>query len=152
MTRATKKTPHASSDIARAISLFFAVRGRMRTRLAQGRKLDPSTWLRIETMKFIADHDEPKMKDVADYLSITAPSATSLVGTLVKSGFVTSSAGRSDRRTSRLVLTAKGKTELKSAMTRGTKHLASLFAVLSDAELAAFSASLERIKGTETAV
>ena len=148
MTRSTKKTPHAARDIRRAISLFFAVRRTMRTAFAQGKKLDPSTWLRIETMKFIMDHDEPKMKDVADYLSITAPSATSLVGTLVKSGFVASSAGRSDRRTSRLVLTPKGKTELKSAMIRGTKHLASLFAVLSDKELAAFSAALERIKGS----
>ena len=148
MTRAAKKMPHAARDIAQAISLFFAVRGIMRTKFAQGKKLDPSTWLRIETMKFIADHDAPKMKDVADYLSITAPSATSLVGGLVKSGFVAYAADTSDRRTSRLVLTAKGKAELKSAMTRGTKHLRSLFAVLSDKELAAFSAALARIKGT----
>lgn len=148
MTSATKKTPHAARDIAQAISLFFAVRGIMRTKFAQGKKLDPSTWLRIETMKFIMDHDAPKMKDVADYLSITAPSATSLVGGLVKSGFVAYAADTSDRRTSRLVLTAKGKAELKSAMTRGTKHLRSLFAVLSDKELAAFSAALACIKGT----
>jgi DNA-binding MarR family transcriptional regulator len=148
MARTTSKQTHSSSDIARAISLFFAVRGIMRTRLAAGSKFDPSTWLRIETMKFIADHDEPRMKDVADYLSITAPSATSLVSGLVKSGFVTSSAGKSDRRTSRLILTAKGKRELKLAMVRGTKRLASLFAALSGKELAAFSASLERIKET----
>ena len=74
------------------------------------------------------------------------------MGTLVKSGFVAYAADTSDRRTSRLVLTAKGKTELKSAMTHGTKHLASLFAVLSDKELSVFSAILERIKDTETAV
>ncbi len=147
MARTTKHS-HASSDIARAISLFFAVRGIMRTKLAQGKKLDPSTWLRIETMKFIADHDEPKMKDVADYLSITAPSATTLVGGLVKSGFVAYAADTSDRRTSRLTLTAAGKVELKGAIARGTKHLRSLFAVLSDKELAAFSAALARIKGS----
>ena len=120
----------------------------MRIKLAQGRKLDPSTWLRIETMKFIEDHDEPKMKDVADYLSIAAPSATSLVSGLVKSGLVAYSVDHSDRRTSRLILTVAGKTELKSAIARGTKRLRSIFAVLSDKELAAFSAALERIKET----
>ena len=148
MARTIKKVPHASRDIARAISLFFAVRGIMRTRLAQGKRLDPSTWLRIETMKFILDHDAPKIKDVADYLSITAPSATSLVGGLVKSGFVAYAADTSDRRTSRLALTSAGKAELKSAIARGTKHLRGLFAALSDKELAAFSAALERIKGS----
>ncbi len=147
MARPVKK-PHSSHDIAQAISLFFAVRGIMRTKLAEGKKLDPSTWLHIETMKFIADHDKPKMKDIADYLSITAPSATSLVGTLVKSGFVASVADSADRRASRLALTPKGKAELKRAIARGTKHLASLFAALSASELAAFSASLDRIKKT----
>jgi len=148
MARTPAKQTHSSSDIARAISLFFAVRGIMRTRLAAGSKFDPSTWLRIETMKFIADHDKPKMKDIADYLSITAPSATSLVGGLVKSGFVATVADTSDRRTSRLALTPAGKAELKSAIARGTKHLASLFAALSASELAAFSAALARIKGS----
>ena len=137
---------HSSADVARAISLFFAVRGIVRTKLASGRKLDPSTWLRIETMKFIADHDEPKMKDVADYLSITAPSATSLVSGLIKSGLVTGRTDRLDRRASRLMLTRKGKTELKAAFVRGVQILGGLFAALSEAELAAFSGALERIK------
>ncbi len=148
MTKTTtrKRATHSSHDVARAISLFFAVRGIMRTKLAKGKVCDPSTWLRIETMKFIADHDTPKMKDVADYLSITAPSATSLVGALVKAGFVTNAADRHDRRTARLLLTKKGKAELKAALARGTRLLGGLFAALSSAELAAFARTLERIK------
>jgi len=118
----------------------------MRTTLAKGKKVDPSTWLRIETMKFIADHNEPMMKDIADHLSITAPSATSLVNGLVQSKLVTSSTGRHDRRTARLVLTKKGEIELKKAISRGIKQLQELFVVLSGAELAAFTRALERIK------
>jgi DNA-binding MarR family transcriptional regulator len=144
----TAKWAHASDEVARAISLFFAVRGIIRTTLATGKKLDPSTWLRVETMKFIADHDLPKIKEVADYLSITAPSATSLVRGLVKSGFVTIAIDTKDRRTSRLMLTRAGKTELKKAIMRGTKLLGGLFAVLSAAELSAFSNALEEIKKT----
>lgn len=143
---ASLKRAHDSGDVAHAISLFFAVRGVMRTKLAKGKKLDPSTWLRVETMKFIAEHDAPKMKDVADHLSITAPSATSLVGGLVKSGLVTSDTGLRDRRTSRLVLTKEGKAELKKAIARGTRILGDLFAVLSETELAAFVRALERIR------
>ncbi len=144
--RIPKKLQHSSADIARALSLFSAVRRIMRSRLAKGMRLDPSTWLQIETMKFICDNEEPKMKDIADYLSITAPSATALVGGLIKCGLVTSSAGQGDRRTSRLVLTKKGKTELKSAISRGIRHLRGLFAALSPSDLSAFSSTLERIK------
>ncbi|MHB8710105.1 MAG: MarR family winged helix-turn-helix transcriptional regulator [Minisyncoccota bacterium] len=142
---ASKQT-HAPRDVARAMSLFSAVRRIMRTRFAQGKKLDPSTWLQIETVKFIADHDKPMMKDIADYLSITAPSATALVGELAKSGLVTSHIGERDRRTSRLALTKKGRAELGKAVARGTRLMSGLFATLSDAELAAFIGALERIK------
>lgn len=130
------------------MSLFSAVRRIMRARFAQGKKLDPSTWLQIETLKFIADHDKPKMKDIADYLSITAPSATSLVGELVKSELVTSYTDRRDRRSSRLVLTKKGRSELTKAVARGRRILGGLFSILSEEEFAAFTHALERIKET----
>jgi DNA-binding MarR family transcriptional regulator len=137
---------HTSHDVAKAVSLFFAVRGVIRTKLAKGRRLDPTTWLRIETMKFIADHDKPKMKDIAEYLSITAPSATSLVGGLVKSGFVAHAADSRDKRTSRLTLTLKGSAELKRALVRGGKILGTVFETLSKKELIAFTHALEQIQ------
>jgi DNA-binding MarR family transcriptional regulator len=137
---------HSSRDIARAISLFFAVRGIIRTKLAKGKKLDPTTWLCIETMKFIHDHDQPKMKDIADYLSITAPSATSLIGGLVQSGYVVSVADSHDRRALRLMLTKKGNTELERAMARGAKLLGGLFETSSKKDLAVFTDALEQIQ------
>lgn len=140
---------HTQADVARAISLFFAVRGVMRTKLAKGKTFDPTTWLRVETMRFIADHDDSRMKDVAEHLSITAPSATSLVGGLVRSGIVTSTAAAKDRRATRLALTKKGETELKTALARGTRALSGLFETLSPRELAAFAATLEHIKNSD---
>ncbi len=135
-----------AADVAEAITLFFAVRRIIRTKLGEGRRLDPATWLHIETLKFIAEHGEPKMKDIAAYLSITAPSATSLVNGLAKSGLVSYVADPRDRRTSRVALTAKGKAALKSAVTRGSKILKGLFDTLTDAELSAFTLALKCVK------
>lgn len=146
MTKHPSKHTHSSQDVASATSLFFAVRRIMRSALGKNQKLDPSTWLRIETMKFIDENKESKMKDIAEYLSITAPSATSLVSGLVRSGFVAGRTDQYDRRASRLVLTTKGKAELKKAITRGLKVFSELFSILSKSELIAFTSALERIK------
>ncbi|HQT83053.1 MAG TPA: MarR family transcriptional regulator [Candidatus Paceibacterota bacterium] len=140
------RRPHTPEDIARAASLFFSVRRLIRTELAKGKRVDPSTWVQMETMKFIAEHDQPKMKEVAAYLSITAPSATSLIRGLVKSGLVAHIADRRDRRASRLALTTRGKAKLSSAIAHGTALLGELFSTLSEEELAAFVGALERIK------
>lgn len=119
----------------------------MRTTLAKRAKVDPATWPRIETLQFIADHHAPKMKEVAEYLSITAPSATALVNGLVTRGLVVHRVDPSDRRSTRLELTQKGKTELKRITTRGIRLLSGLFGTLSPTELATFTATLERLKG-----
>lgn len=137
---------HTSEDIARAVSLFFAVRCAVRTKLAQGKKLNPTSWLRVETLKFIADHEGLSMRDVADYLSITAPSATSLVSGLIKEGLVTKRVDTRDRRALRLTLSRKGKSFLHKKMARGTVVLGELFAPLSQNELKAFIVALEHIR------
>jgi len=147
MKDARQTTAHDPRDIERVISLFFAVRGVMRTRLAQGKRLDPSAWLRLETLKFIRDRAEPPMmKDIADHLSITAPSATSLVCGLAKSGWVERTRDARDHRSSRLALTRSGRAYLARTFTRGQALLAALFAPLSPADLAVFTRALERIR------
>ncbi len=136
---------HPSKDVARAISRFFAVRGLVRRTLARGKRLDPSAWLHIETLKFIADRDRPRQKDLATYLSITAPSATSLVANLVKQGLVVRKSDERDKRALRLALSPKGERTLKAALRRGARLLEQLFAALSERELTAFTRSLERL-------
>jgi len=123
----------------------------MRAMLAKRAKVDPTTWPRIETLQFIADHPSPKMKDVAEHLSISAPSATALVNGLVTRGLVTHVTDIHDRRSIRLALTKKGRSELKRIITHGTRLLGELFSVLSPAELTRFVATLERLRGKEKA-
>lgn len=141
-----KKRVHSSRDVATTVSLFFAVRRIMRTTLAKRAGVDPATWPRIETLQFIADHTAPQMKEVAEHLSITAPSATTLVNSLVKRGLVAHRVDASDRRSTRLILTKKGKAELKYVVTRGTRLLGGLFDTLSPKELILFTKLLTRLK------
>jgi DNA-binding MarR family transcriptional regulator len=135
----------------RAASLFFAVRGVVRTRLAQGKRLDPSKWLYVETMKFIANTDHPSMSALAEHLSITAPSATSLVRRLVKDKLVVREADTRDRRATRLSLTEKGRRVLADTLKRGAVILGEVFGVLSREELAVFTRALECIKNADGA-
>lgn len=140
------KTHHSEANIAKAATLFFRVRGLVRRELAQGRKLDPSAWLHIETLVYIRTHCGPSMSDIADYLAITAPSATSLIAALVSAGFVRRIADPADKRAWCLSLTAKGDRELAKTVKRGMRALGGLFAPLSAAELAAFTHALGRIQ------
>lgn len=144
-----KSLAHSSEDIRKATALFFSTRRVVRTKLAQGKKRDPSTWLRVEAMKFIADHNEPKMKALAQHLSITAPSVTTLVTGLIKSGLVKRMLDRHDRRASRLTLTPKGIRELDTALTRGMQLLGEVFGALSTQELQDFIQALTRITENE---
>ncbi|HUY62509.1 MAG TPA: MarR family winged helix-turn-helix transcriptional regulator [Candidatus Paceibacterota bacterium] len=136
---------HHSKDTARAVSRFFAVRGLVRTTLARGKKLDPSAWLRIETLKFIVDRREARVTDVAEYLSITAPSASSLIAGLATDGLIRRRPDSRDRRAALLSLTPKGKRALGVTIARGTRLLGEMFAPLSPAELREFTRTLERI-------
>lgn len=136
---------HSNKDIACVASLFFTVRGLVRTKLAQGKKLNPSAWLHIETMIYIRDHQGPSMRAVAEHLSITAPSATSLVSALVKGGLARREQDSRDARASRIYLTKKGEKLLIETQARGHKVLADVFAPLSASELSTLSRLLGRV-------
>jgi len=142
---ASRPHQHDPKAVERAVSRFFEVRGLVRTRLAGGKKFDPYAWLRVETIKFIADRGNPRAKDLADYLSITAPSVSSLLSSLVREGLIARRADKSDKRVQRLVLTRKGSALLRKKLARGAVVLGALFAPLSGAELASFTRTLERI-------
>ena len=139
------KTKHSSADIASAATLFFRMRGLVRSRLAKGRKLDPYAWLRIETLVYIRDHRGPSMQDIAEYLSITPPSATSLVASLAKLGLIVRQSNARDKRTVHLYLSKKGEKTLSAAMRHGRAVLGALFAALGPAEFRALTRALARV-------
>ena len=64
------------------------------------------TFPQLETLRFIREKKNPTMKDIADYLSISAPSATSMVEYLSKKGLLKRKIDSKDRRTVRVVTTS----------------------------------------------
>ena len=96
-------------NIIQLISLMSASRRHIRERFNNNRGLDPTTFTQVETLQFIMEQKEPKMKDIADSLNITPPSATSIINNLARAKMIERKTSDKDRRTVRLVITDKGK-------------------------------------------
>lgn len=61
----------------------------------------------IDTLMYIADKENPSMKEIADHLKITPPSATAIVEIMQKKNLITRVSNEKDRRTIRVSLTPK---------------------------------------------
>ena len=111
------------TNIEQLISMIFAVSRLIRERAKYREKIDPFSFLQLETLRYVAEKDNPSMKDVADYLCITPPSATSLINSLVKAGQLERVHDKNDRRFVRLVVTPKGKTALAGGFKKITTRM-----------------------------
>ena len=109
--------PH--TDIGQLISMVFATSRLIRERAKDREKIDPFSFLQLETLRYVAEKDNPSMKDIADYLCVTPPSATSLINSLAEAGQLERIHDKNDRRFVRLIVTHKGKT----ALARGFKKI-----------------------------
>lgn len=111
-------------------NLFFTARQLMRSRVRSAGKSDPYGWMRLETLRFVDDNESATMHDVAKYLRITAPSATSLVHGLVKRGHLVRAAGKKDKRVVRLSLSRKGRKLLDTYITQSGGIMREVFSKL----------------------
>ena len=122
------------TDIGQLISMIFAVSRLIRERAKDREKIDPFSFLRLETLRYVAEKDNPSMKDVADYLCVTPPSATSLINSLVEAGQIERIYDKDDRRFVRLAVTPKGKTALASGFKKITTRMRRLLSNLNAKE------------------
>ncbi|HVU75351.1 MAG TPA: MarR family winged helix-turn-helix transcriptional regulator [Candidatus Paceibacterota bacterium] len=102
--------------------LFFVTRQLMRSKVRSAGKTDPNAWMRLETMRFIASVHGATMRDVAQYLRITAPSATSLTAGLIRRKLLKRERDKKDKRIVRLSLAPEGK-KLLAAYERSSHAL-----------------------------
>jgi len=122
------------TNIEQLISMIFAVSRLIRERAKDREKIDPFSFLRLETLRYVAEKDNPSMKDVADYLCVTPPSATSLINSLVEAGQIERIYDKDDRRFVRLAVTPKGKTALASGFKKITTRMRRLLSNLNAKE------------------
>jgi len=111
------------TDIGQLVSMIFTTSRLIRERAKDREKIDPFSFLRLETLRYVAEKDNSSMKDVADYLCVTPPSATSLINSLVEAGQLERIYDKDDRRFVRLAVTQKGKTALASGFKKITTRM-----------------------------
>ena len=98
--------------IDRIVSLIFATRRTMHDQ-KEPKKGKNCSFLHLITLKFVQD-EKPLMKDIADFLGVAPPSATSLANTLIRSELVYREADKIDRRNVRIVISKKGEKFLEA--------------------------------------
>ena len=133
------------STFAELSSLFFTTRQIIRSQLPGGHP-DPNAWLRCETMHFIATAKNPTMQDVAAYLRVRAPSATSLISNLAKSGFVSRQGEKGDRRVVRILLTKAGEKVLRDYAKTSATTMRKVFSKLDTKEVEQLTATVRRLR------
>ncbi|MEI7498013.1 MAG: MarR family transcriptional regulator [Candidatus Falkowbacteria bacterium] len=116
------------------ISLIFATKRRMLEKFRQDSyKITPSM-LQLETLRFVQEKQQPLMKEVAEFLCITPPSATSLINDLVEDGMILRLTSENDRRSIRITITQKGEGVLENGIKQISQSMAKNIAKLNQDE------------------
>ena len=136
------------ANLSELTSLFFTTRQIIKAQLPKSGNSDPNTWLRFETLRFIAEAGNPTMQDVAQYLRVKAPSATSLIGHLAKAGLIERKGERNDKRIVRISLTARGRREVKNYTVRCQSAMRKAFSKLDEGELEGLATILRHLRDT----
>jgi DNA-binding MarR family transcriptional regulator len=95
-----------TARIDRIISLIFTTR-RMMHEQKEPNKGKNCSFLHMISLNYVHER-KPLMKDIAGFLGVAPPSATSLINTLIKSELVNRQADAGDRRSVRIVISKKG--------------------------------------------
>ena len=125
-----------STTLEKLVSMIFTTSRLIRERSGNQEKIDPFSILQLETLRYVDEKENPSMREIADYLCITAPSATSLINTLVKSKRLLRIHGKADRRLVRLAITPKGKEALVIGFKKIRKRMQTILSNLDEKEKA----------------
>jgi len=98
------------------VSRFFSASRALKHKLDSASPIFQLPTAQVETLRLIAEKKQILMKEAADFLSITPPSATVLVNKLVGLGLVERRSDKNDRRTVHLTLTSKGSRAVEKAI------------------------------------
>lgn len=132
-------------NIEQLISMIFTTSRMIRDRAKDREKIDPFSYLQLETLRYVAEKGNPSMKDIADYLCITPPSATSLINGLVKTKQLERVFDKDDRRLIRLAVTAKGRGTLEDGFKKITRRMQAVLSKLNEKERSDLIKILEKL-------
>lgn len=124
------KTTHNEDFLSGIIKTMFLIRSIVH----QKGEAKPMSFLRTVVLRYVKEHKDPKVKDIAFYLDITMPSASSLIDDLVKLGFLKKSEDPDDRRSTRLILTPPGEKAVCDKLKAIEKNMRMSLSILTPSE------------------
>lgn len=127
------------------IEAFLSLLRVLKSKLSYKNPLMHLPLVQMQTMKFVQEHGQVTMKNVAEFLIITPPSATALVDNLVKLKYIHRFADKKDRRTIHLKLTATGLKILKKAVSEHSRRLQNILRKLNSREQKLFIKLLSKM-------
>jgi DNA-binding MarR family transcriptional regulator len=116
-------------------NLFFVTRQLMRSKVRSAGKSGHNSWMRLETLRYVGEHQRSTMRDIATYLRVTAPSATSLIAGLIRRKLVARERDKRDKRITRLRLSREGRAVLSAYERSSSTLMKEVFARLDAADI-----------------
>lgn len=124
-------TPRTSTNAHSIMSLTLQISREMRRHfMSMAKRQKGLNMLQLHAIALISEHEGVTMKDFADMLCITAPSATSFVDRLVRDKLITRKTDPKNRRVVRLRVTDSGKRLMKQATDKRAEVLTSIINLL----------------------
>lgn len=128
--------------------MIFATSRLIRERSGNREKLDPISILQIETLRYVDGKRTPTMREIAEYLCVKPPSATSLIDTLIHAKKLSRIVDKNDRRIVRLTITHSGKKTMKDGFKKITKRMESILVKLNEKERQDLIKILQKLSST----
>ncbi len=133
------------NKIDHLISLMFNTRRLIKEKAVEESKNSPLSMIHLESLRFITEKKNPTMKELADYLGVTAPTATSLINILIKNKYVKRVSDKNDRRITRLSITAAGRKNVEINGQKICEKMKMVFDHLTQEEINQLTKILEKI-------
>ncbi len=134
-----KKQPTLRGDELSLEKTLFAFRRKFSDMLRKEAEDLKCPISHIDTLTYIAEKGEPSMKDIANHLKITPPSATAIVEIMQKKKLITRVSNDKDRRSIRVALTPTAWKFFKSIHEKKFTVFTKMLSKLNDAERKQFT-------------
>jgi len=100
-------------SISGLVDLIFSTSRLLKEKVKCEHKNLQLSFVNIGMLRYIEEHGNPTMKEIADHFLISAPSVTSMVEMLIKSDHLMRVTDPNDRRVVRVSMTENGKKEFE---------------------------------------
>ena len=133
------------TSVEELVSHVFIMGRLMRDKMHKNVSPGQCTLLEFETLKYVKDTGSPHMRDVAKTFHVTPPAATLLIDSLVKAKLLARVLDPGDRRSVRVLLTAKGRQLLEQGIAKKVNEMKRIFGILTPTERTHFVAVIKKI-------